>query len=103
MIDIKLLRENPQKFQQSAKDKGIKIDVEHVLELDNKFRGLDSMAQKLREERNRASSEKNIEKGKEIKLKLEKQENALRAVEQELKEWLYKIPNPAKIFLQPLQ
>src|SRR3989344_1687405 len=96
MIDIKLLRENPQKFQQSAKDKGIKIDVEHVLELDNKFRGLDSMAQKLREERNRASSEKNIEKGKEIKLKLEKQENALRAVEQELKEWLYKIPNPAK-------
>lgn len=96
MLDIKLLRDNPQKLQEAAKNKRIDIDVEHVLELDSKVRGLDAMVQSLREERNRAAKEQNIEKGKEIKLKLEKEEKALNAVAEELKDWLSKIPNPAK-------
>lgn len=96
MLDIKLLRDNPQKLQEAAKNKRIDIDIEHVLELDSKVRGLDAMVQSLREERNRAAKEQNIEKGKEIKLKLEKEEKALNAVAEELKDWLSKIPNPAK-------
>jgi seryl-tRNA synthetase len=96
MLDIKLIRENPQNLQKSAKNKGIDIDIEHVLELDSKARGLDAMVQKLREERNISAKEKNIERGKEIKIKLEKEENAFKAVSEELNEWLLKIPNPAK-------
>ena len=37
-----------------------------------------------------------IEKGKELKAKLEKEENSLSAVWDELKTWLLKIPNPPK-------
>ncbi len=96
MLDIKFIRENPEKVQKSAKDKGIDINVEHILELDNKARGLDLMVQKLREDRNRVAKEKNIEKGREIKEKLEKHEKALNAVSEELKDWLLKVPNPAK-------
>lgn len=97
MIDIKFLRDNPQEVQKLSSDKGIEINAEHILELDNKVRGLDLMVQKLREERNIAAKEKDIEKGKELKTKLEKEENALKAVSEELKTELLKIPNlPAK-------
>lgn len=96
MIDIKFIRENPEKVQQAAKDKGIDVDVNHVLEIDAKHHELLLSVQKLREERNKYAQEKNIEKGKELKVTLEQQEHALSAVAQELKEWLYKIPNQAK-------
>lgn len=96
MLDIKFIRENPEKVVKAAKDKGIDINVEHLLEIDNKLRGLDSMVQSLREDRNRAAKNRDIEKGKEIKTRLEKEENALKAVAEELNEWLFKIPNPAK-------
>lgn len=96
MLDIKLIRENPEKIQKGAKDKGADINVEHILKLDNKVRGLESIVQKLREERNKTAKERNIEKGKELKVKLEKEENALKAVAEELKSLLSKIPNPAK-------
>ena len=96
MLDIKLIREDPQKIQKAAADKGIEISVEHILELDNKVRGLEMMVQKLREDRNRAAKEKNIEKGREIKEKLDKEENALKALAQEFKTWMLKVPNPSK-------
>src|SRR5258708_1904673 len=95
MLDIKIIRENTKKVQQGAADKGIEINVEHILEIDNKVRELESIAQKLREERNKTAKERNIEKGKELKIKLEKQENALRAVAEELKTSLLEIPNTA--------
>ncbi len=96
MIDLKFLREHSDKVQKAAKDKGVDVDINHVLEIDAKYRELSNLVQKLREERNRFVKEQNIEKGKEIKEKLEKEEHALKAVEEELKIWLYKIPNIAK-------
>ncbi len=97
MIDIKLLRENPQLVQKSSANKGVEVNVRHVLELDKKVRELDTAVQKLREERNKFAKEKAVEKGKELKVKLDKEENALKAVSEELKSELLKIPNlPAK-------
>ncbi|MEK7159937.1 MAG: serine--tRNA ligase [Patescibacteria group bacterium] len=104
MLDIKFIRENPEIVKKAAQNKGIDIDIEHILEIDNKLRGLDLMVQKLREDRNKfakaasnaVGKEEAINKGKEIKVRLEKQENALKAVSEELREWLLKIPNPAK-------
>lgn len=95
MLDLKFIRENPGKIQKAAKDKGIEIDVNHILEIDAKVRELQTAVQSLREERNTAAKNRDIEKGKEIKTQLEIKENALRAVEEELKTWLLKIPNPA--------
>lgn len=110
MLDIKFLRENSEKVQKAAKDKGIEIDIAHILEIDSKYRELSVKVQNLREERNKAArlqsphaqagggqaKSQNIEEGKRIKTELEVDENALKAVEQELNEWLLKIPNPAK-------
>ncbi len=96
MLDIKFIRENPELIVKKAKDKGIEVNIEHVLELDNKVRGLDTMVQSLREQRNRAAKDKNIQKGKEIKIKLEQHEHALNAVREELNIYLLKIPNIAK-------
>lgn len=94
MLDIKFIRENPQKVQQGAKSKGIDIDIDHILEIDAKHRELSSSVQKLREDRNIAAREQNIEEGKRIKTELETKEHALKAVEEELKTWLLKVPNP---------
>ena len=103
MLDIKFIRENPEKVQKSAKDKGIDVDVNHVLEIDAKFRELSLSVQKLREERNSNSSnikgkptDAQLGKGRKLKESLEKEESALSAVEQELNQWLLKIPNSAK-------
>ena len=90
MLDIKFIRENPEKIQKSAKDKGIEVDVKHVLEIDNKFKDLSLQVQSLREERNANSSsikgkptEAQIKNGQEIKEKIEKLEPSLRAVEED--------------------
>src|SRR3990167_6371629 len=110
MLDIKVIRENPEKIQKSAKDKGIDVDIVHILEIDSKKRELDMKVQGLREERNKAArlqsphaqaggwqaKEQDIEKGKSLKVELERDENALKAVDEELQNWLLKIPNPAK-------
>ena len=96
MLDIKFIRENPEKVQKAAKDKGIEVDIDHILEIDSKFRELALKVQNLREKRNKVAKEQNIEEGKRLKTELERDENALRAVEEELNNWLLKIPNPAK-------
>ena len=94
MIDIKFIRENPDKVQKGAGDKGIKIDINQILDSDKTYRKLSESVQKLREERNKAAEKKDIEKGKEIKEKLDKQEQELRLAREKLDDLLLKIPNP---------
>ena len=103
MVDIKFIRENPEMVQKSAKNKNVEINVDHILEIDKKCRELSISVQKLREERNLLISgikgkptTEQIEKGKILKEKLEKEEHALKAVAEELKLELYKIPNLPK-------
>ncbi len=93
MLDIKFIRENPEVIKKAAVNKGYTINIDHVLEIDSKHRELALSVQKLREERNIIAREKNIEKGKQLKERLEKEEHAAKAVEEELNEWLLKIPN----------
>lgn len=100
MIDINLIRNNPQLIQKAAKNKNVDVNVVHILGIDKKHKELSIAVQKLREERNILTDSikgkptpQQIEKGKILKEKLEKQEYALRAVGEELKEKLYQIPN----------
>lgn len=101
MIDIKLLRENPKYFQKAAEEKQLKINIDHILEIDTRQRELARDVQVIREERNMLvgaikgkPTEDQIVKGRELKERLEKEEAALRAVEEELQKWLMQIPNP---------
>lgn len=95
MLDIKFIRENPKEVAQKIKDKGVDIDIDHVLKLDIEVRELSLSVQALREQRNKNAKEKNIEKGKEIKEKIEKEEQQLKILENNFKEVLLKIPNIA--------
>ena len=40
MLDINFIRNNPQKVKEACEKKQIKVDVDKVLELDKKKRGL---------------------------------------------------------------
>lgn len=100
MIDIKFLRENQKIVQKAAMDKNIDININHILEIDKRYREISIAVQKLREERNKFTetikgkpTTDQIKKGKEIKEKLEKQEHALKAIGDELKIFLLKVPN----------
>lgn len=103
MLDIKIIRENSEEIAKAAREKGIEIDLNHLLEIDAKKRELDMEVQALREKRNVHSSsikgkptDEQLEEGRRIKNELDQKENALSAVDDELNEWLLKIPNPAK-------
>jgi seryl-tRNA synthetase len=103
MIDINLIRDNPKLIQKSAKDKNVDVNIEHILEIDKKYKELLIAVQKLREERNILTASmkgkptpQQIEKGKILKEKLEKEEGAQKEIWEELKIELLKIPNPAK-------
>lgn len=96
MLDIRFIREHSEVVKKAAEDKGFDIDIDHILAIDAKYRELSRSVQNLREERNQIAREKDIEKGKALKEKLEKEEHALKAVEEELRDWLLKIPNLPK-------
>lgn len=106
MIDIKLLRENPEAIEQASLAKKVTINTSHILEIDTKYHELSVEVQNLREARNKvakAASNPNpterakaIEEGSSLKAELEKKENAMNALKQELDTELLKIPNPIK-------
>ncbi len=92
MIDLKLIRENPDKVREGASAKNIEIDAEKILELDEKFRNLNIEVQNLRAERNSAAKERDIDRGKEIKGKLDGLEEELCNLEFQLNDLASQIP-----------
>lgn len=96
MIDLKVLRDNPQLIEEAAKNKRITINVAHIVHIDDEYRKLLSTVQELRETRNKLAKERDIEGGKRIKGELDQKEHALESLRQELETLLLTIPNPAK-------
>jgi seryl-tRNA synthetase len=96
MIDIQLLRDESEKLKKSVADKGFDPSlVEKALNLDKEKRTLMAQVQELQAERNKAAKSKDIEKGKEIKLKLQELEPKLEKIDKEFQEVFGQIPNPA--------
>ncbi len=108
MIDIKLIRENPDLVKENIKKKfqNEKISlVDKVRELDKNWKKLKDKEDKLRSERNKISvkvgkakkEDKNVKdlvkKAKEIHLKISKIEIKRIKLEAQIKEIMYKIPN----------
>jgi len=95
MLDINYIRENPEKVKSGFekrlfKDIGL---VDEIISLDEGKRNLQKEIENLRSERNKASSERNIEEGKRIKLALSVKEPEFERKEKELKEKLLSLPN----------
>jgi len=101
MLDIKFIRENKEAVKKNCELRNIKCDVDRLLELNEKRRGLIGEIGELREEKNKLNDEiksaadKNalVEKGKIIKEKLEKVEPEFEEVEKEWKKLIIAVPN----------
>lgn len=101
MLEVKFIRENLSLVEKSTKEKGYKIDVPEVLELDDKRKEILSGVEALRARRNEVAAKMKggkpapelIEEGKKIKQELAEKEKALASIETELKDLLKQIPN----------
>jgi len=103
MLDIKFIRENPQLVQKAAKHKKVDVNIDHILEIDKKRQELNTAVQELQARRNSHAknikgkpTEGELEEGRKIKEKLEKEEHAFNAVNEELNSLLLLIPNLPK-------
>ncbi len=86
MIDVKALREDPDRFKRGARDKRIDVDVERLLRLDEERRTLMSEQESARAEQKRLSKEIGPRIG-QLKGRLKKAEGEERdALEAELRE-----------------
>lgn len=101
MLDVKFIRENLELVEKSAKEKGYKINVKEILDLDDKRKAELVEVEGLRKERNEIAAKMKggkpepelIEAGKKIKAELAEKEEKLAKVETELKSILKTVPN----------
>ncbi len=70
MIDIKEIRENPQRFEKAAKDKGFDVDIKYLFELDTSIRKLKQLLQDTATYKNQIGKEIPTLSGKEKQAKL---------------------------------
>lgn len=101
MIDIRLLRENPELVATNAKNKGYDIDVNKLVALDGERRMLQQQVDELRERRNQNADKMKggkpeqslIDEGKQIKVELAEREGYLNTIETEFNDLFKKVPN----------
>ena len=98
MLDINFIRENAQKVKEACKNKNVDINIDEVLELDRKKRGIMTEMELLRAEQNKISrggkdNTAIFAQAKEIKEKIKEMEPELEKVDAELKIFLLQLPN----------
>jgi seryl-tRNA synthetase len=101
MIDIQIIRENPEMVAQNAKNKGYSVDIKKIVTLDASRRILLKTVEELRARRNTISDlmkggkpdQQLVDEGKRIKVTLTEQEALLAEIENELTALLKTVPN----------
>ena len=92
MLDIKFIRENPDKVKDSCQKRGIKCDIDKILELDEKRRETLQEIEELKAEQNKLGKE-DQEQAKELKWKIKDLEPTLDKIEEKFNELLLQVPN----------
>lgn len=100
MLDIKFIRDNTSKIKKAAKDKNIKVDIDKLLAIDEKRRGLQNEIDNLRFERNELAktigktkpTNQQIEKGKQLKEDIANLEDESTKTEVDFMELMVKVP-----------
>lgn len=105
MIDIKAIRQNPKEFEASMLAKGVSVDIQTILNLDETVRSLQAHIDEGRAKKNLASKEMvgaSEEKRSEIILKMQEVDQEGKSIEEEHKKaenelysLLSVLPNPA--------
>lgn len=102
MLDIQFIRENPDLVAEKSAQKGYKVDIPKLLELDRERRELLATVEKLRQQRNEISGklknggkpdQADIDAGKQVKVELAEREGYLRQADEELAALLKQVPN----------
>lgn len=93
MLDLQFLRNNKEKVTESIKKRRLSVDFDQFISTDEARRKLIVEVETLNSEKNKAAKAKAIEKGKEIKEKLQKKEAELAEIEVRFQELLEQIPN----------
>ncbi len=103
MIDIQILRDNPELIKQKSLQKQVDVDVELILNLDTDRRNLLQQVEDVRARRNEISgqmkggqpSQDLVDKGKQLKIELADKEELLKKSDDEFNKLFRKIPNLA--------
>ncbi len=104
MLDIRFIRENPDTVKKGIKNKGVEVDVDRLLALDEERRKLLQEVEGLRAEQNKATEEiakegdknkreKRVEEMKKLKESLRGGEEELGRVSSEFEKLLLAVPN----------
>ncbi|HTK04639.1 MAG TPA: serine--tRNA ligase [Candidatus Eisenbacteria bacterium] len=93
MLDIKFIRENPDKVREAAKNKNVNVDIDALLKLDAERRTLQAKIEEINRQRNEASKAKDIENGKRLKGELAALEERLTALDADMTPLMLKLPN----------
>jgi seryl-tRNA synthetase len=97
MLDLKIIRENPDKVKENCKNRLVEVDIDKLLELDEQRRGAVVRIDELRAERNASSKTKPtpeiIEKMKSVGEEIKVLEAQIEPLEAELRELWMKVPN----------
>ena len=104
MLDIKFIRENPDKVKEGVKKKRAKVDIDEVLELDKKKREILQALEDMRFKKNQSSKEigraKDEKEKKKIIMKMKELDNNndrldknLKELDKEFNKLMHKIPN----------
>ena len=95
---LKQIRENPDLFRETIKNRKAKADVDKILALDKEWRSAMSEVEFLRAEQNRLSKNKDfsqddLEKAKAMKERIKELERQQEPFQLELDQLLYSVPN----------
>ena len=99
MLDIKFVRQNLKIIEKELSKRGAKINIVHLLDIDEKRRELISKIEKLREKQNKGSkktakpNEETVKEMKKIKKEITELNLLLTEKENEFQELMLKLPN----------
>lgn len=93
MIDIQLIRENPDRIKEICAQKGVDIDIDALLVLDERRRELATQEAEINQQRKVTAKKQDVEAGKMLKADLAKVQKEMADVATELLTLHSKVPN----------
>lgn len=92
MLDIKFIRQNPDKVKEGVRKKGAKVDIDKILALDQKRRKYLQQIESLKAQQNKLGKSE-IQQAQALKTQIKKIEPNLEQTERELQGLMLQVPN----------
>ncbi|MDP2664421.1 MAG: serine--tRNA ligase [bacterium] len=92
MLDIKVIRQNPESIKEACKKRGLDFDVEKLIELDTKKRELLQEIEGLKAQQNKLGKDE-IPQAQALKEEIKTKEPLLKETDEQLQKLLLELPN----------